>query len=139
MSPASLLPGSTDFSLFSRDEQRLHTRYSIALDAEYRWINPNGRKQVGIGRTVNISTGGVLFEAKEPVGTFVNGHADIELAIRWPCLLDGVRPLNLVVRGRVVRVNNKQLAVRAKHHDFYTAALGRAKAAQAEDGRSSGR
>jgi len=98
-------------------EQRLHPRYPITLDVEYRLINRGRIERLGSGRTLNISSGGVLMEVfdKVPSGGL------IELLVNWPFLLEGVCPLKLVMRGRIVRCDAKGVAIKARHHEFRTA------------------
>jgi hypothetical protein len=74
-------------------------------------------ERLGLGKTLNVSSGGVLFEANEslPAGS------SIELLMQWPFLLEGVCPLKLVIHGSVVRSDNKGVAVRTKQHEFRTA------------------
>jgi len=76
---------------------------------------------VGCGRTLNISSGGVLLETDQllpPTGI-------VELAIQWPFLLREVCSLKLVMRGRIVRrdYQTKATAVRAEFHEFRTAGV----------------
>ena len=82
-------------------------------------------EQLGVGRTLNVSSGGVLFESDDllPAG------GPIELAMNWPFLLEGICSLKLVMRGRIVRCdpNSKAAAVKAKYHEFRTAGLAFAK------------
>jgi PilZ domain len=98
-------------------ERRLHRRYSIALEAEYRLVSRDGNQCQGPCRTVNISSGGVLVETEAvlfPVGS-------IEVSIKWPCFLRDVVPLKLIVRGDIVRVDGKSIAVEMTWHEFRTA------------------
>jgi hypothetical protein len=71
----------------------------------------------GSGRTIDIGCGGVRLETNEslPVGRL------IELMISWPFLLEGICPLKLVMRGRIVRSDSKGIAVKVRHHEFRTA------------------
>lgn len=92
-------------------EQRVHRRYPINLEIDYR----SDRDQIDqhhSARTRNISSGGVLVETHDslPVDSM------IELVIHWPCLLDDNRFLKLVVRGRVVRSDSKGVAVRINNY-----------------------
>jgi hypothetical protein len=60
----------------------------------------------GSGQTRNISSGGVLFEVAEwqPWQPF---SGCIELMVSWPCLLNGVRALKLMMKGRVGRSDGR--------------------------------
>jgi PilZ domain len=99
-------------------ERRSNRRYPITLRLQYKILNKGRVERLGIGRTVNISTGGVLFEANELLPT----TCQIELALHWPFLLQGSCGLKLVMRGRVVWSDDKAIAMEAEFHEFRTAA-----------------
>jgi hypothetical protein len=106
-----------------QSERRLHPRYPIALDAEYRLVGRDGVQCQGSCRTVNISSGGVLLEAEavlSPLGP-------IEVSIEWPCLLQGVVPLKLIGCGNIVRLDGSSIAVRITGYEFRTAGQGQLK------------
>jgi hypothetical protein len=103
----------------SYSEKRSHKRYAIALDCQYKLLRENPAARFESGRTLNISSGGILFQCKNPLPV----HDSIELAMKWPALLEGVRPLKLVVRGHVVRSDTQGTAVRATHYEFRTAGI----------------
>src|SRR5580700_2999859 len=94
-------------------EQRSFQRYPIELEVEYRLLGKGHSERFGSGKTRNISSGGVLFEA---LGAPATGA--IELMLSWPFLLEGVCPLRLVMRGRVVRSDGHRIAVQATYHEF---------------------
>lgn len=97
-------------------EQRSHQRYPIRLEAEYKLVK-KGQVEQGFGRTLNISSSGVFFEVTSPLPS----SGQIELLLNWPFLLEGVCPLKLVMRGRIVRNDGRGVAIRFKHHEFRTA------------------
>ena len=117
MSPAPALAPKVRFLEPHRVDQRLNRRYSITLEIEYKLLRKGRVERLGLGRTLNVSSGGVLFEANEslPAGS------SIEILMQWPFLLEGVCPLKLVIHGSVVRSDSRRIAVRAKHHEFRTA------------------
>jgi hypothetical protein len=115
MSPASA--GQADLAETYQSDQRLHQRYPIALDVEYRLLSRGRVERLGSGRTLNISSGGVLIEVHDPMPS----GGPIELVMHWPFLLEGVCPLKLVMRGRIVRSDGRAIAIKAKHHEFRTA------------------
>lgn len=117
MSPAPALAHTVRFLEPHSADQRMNRRYPITLDIEYKLIRKGRVERLGLGRTLNISSSGVLFEAKEslPAGS------SIELLMHWPFMLEGVCPLKLVIHGFVVRSDSKGVAVRSKHHEFRTA------------------
>lgn len=108
-----------DVLLFEKrsSDQRRHFRYPIRLEIEYRLLSGSPVVRAGFGRTRNISTRGVLFETND---TLPPPRAEIELLVHWPFLLDGVCPLRLVIRGRVVRTEGKAVALRIQRHEFRT-------------------
>jgi hypothetical protein len=71
---------------------------------------------MGTGTTVDLSSGGILFESDhKPSGT-----GSMELAIPWPARPDDCRSMHLVVIGRVVRVSGTCVALRIRQHGFST-------------------
>jgi hypothetical protein len=108
---ASVLSSQLDRDL------RVHGRYPIALELQYKVLSKGRVERQGFGTTVNISSGGVLFEADKQLPD----SGIIELAMNWPFLLDGVVTLKLVMSGRIVRTEAKAIAIKAEHHEFRTA------------------
>jgi len=100
-----------------RRDQRLHPRYPVTVEIEYRLLSKGGVERLDIGKTIDVSSGGVLFKAKDalPAGRL------IEVLMDWPCLPKRVHPLKLLMQGRVVRSDGKLVAVRSYHHEFRTA------------------
>ena len=117
MSPAPALARTVRFFESHHVDQRLNRRYPITLEVEYKLLCKGRVERLGLGKTLNVSSGGVLFEAKDslPAGS------SVELMMQWPFLLEGVCPLKLVIHGSVVRSDNKGVAIRTKHHEFRTA------------------
>jgi hypothetical protein len=109
--------------------KRTHQRYPIALDLEYKVLYRGRIESLGSGRTVNMSSGGILID----VSDMMRHGRVIELVVNWPFLLEGVCPLKLIVRGRIVRTDGRAVAVKAKHHEFRTAGI------RAESNRPAGR
>jgi hypothetical protein len=97
-------------------DQRLRGRYPIALELQYKLLNKGRVERLGVGQTLNISSGGVLFEA----AGLLPSSGPVELAISWPFLLDGAFKLKLVMSGRIVRSDAKAIAVKVEHHEFRT-------------------
>jgi len=100
-------------------EQRSHRRYPIELDVQYRLLGKGVSDLSGSGKTRNVSSAGVLFEAPGalPAGSM------IEVMLSWPFLLEGICPLRLVMRGRIVRNDMRGVAVQSTYHEFRTAGL----------------
>jgi hypothetical protein len=70
----------------------------------------------GVGQTLNIGSGGILFTTQEklPTGRMV------ELSVNWPARLDGTCPLKFVAVGRVIRAEADRAAVRIERYEFKT-------------------
>jgi hypothetical protein len=102
-------------------DQRVNGRYPIILELQYKLLNKGRVEHLGAGRTLNISSGGVLFEAD----SLLHPTGSIELAMTWPFLLEGICNLKLVMRGRIVRcdTSSKAIAVKAEYHEFHTAGV----------------
>ena len=99
-------------------DRRSHRRYDIALDLRWKVIWGPRVLEAGTGTTLNLSAGGILFEADRqlpPEGL------KVELSISWPFLLDNQTPLQLVVTGRIVRALGRRTAIRISRHQFRTA------------------
>lgn len=102
-------------------ERRSRQRFPLALAVEYRLLGQSARS--GSGWTSNISSKGVLFEMAEHES--LSGL--IEVVVNWPYVLDGVCALKLVMKGRVVRLANRKVAVELTQHEFRTAGPASAK------------
>jgi hypothetical protein len=95
-------------------DRRHNRRYPIAVEVEYRAIGPDGLAFRGVGRSLNLSTSGILFEARQNLWPGMR----IELTIAWPVRLDNAVDLNLCVAGRVARTDGFTHAVRIREHEF---------------------
>ena len=69
-----------------------------------------------MGQSVNISSSGLLFESSEPLET----GQTVEACVAWPVVLDQRVPLNLVIKGSVVRHLGDLSAVRFATHQLRT-------------------
>ena len=96
-------------------EHRTRLRFPVGMELHYKLAQgPSGS-----GRTVDISSGGLLFETDADLPG--SDGADIELALKWPCLLNRECPLKLIVRGHIVRRDQRRIAVKIRYHEFRTA------------------
>jgi PilZ domain len=97
-------------------DRRSHRRYLVSVNLEYSLSLPEGHLQVGRGRTINLSSGGVLFEtaATVPVNTTV------EMSISWPLRSEYQVQFELHVRGKTVRAKDRQVAVKFDQCIFRT-------------------
>lgn len=95
-------------------ERRRARRFSLELKLRYRTLNRPVLE--GNGKTVNISSFGVLFISDQelPVGM------RLDLFICWPAQLNDNCLLNLVVRGSIVRHAKGLLALEIQDYVFRT-------------------
>jgi hypothetical protein len=97
-------------------ERRFDRRYQLQLEVRWKLIRRRKIQDAGAGRTVDLSSGGILFDASRPLPVGLN----VELAISWPVLLHNVAPLQLVASGRIVRSTGAQVAIHVTQHEFRT-------------------
>jgi hypothetical protein len=95
-------------------DRRLSRRYPISAELEYRAVGRDGVPFRGAGRSVNVSTGGILFQAEQALTPGMR----IELTIAWPARLNDAVDLNLCVSGRVARSEGAFHVVRIREHEF---------------------
>jgi hypothetical protein len=99
------------------DDRRSSNRLPIEREVRYKVLGgKKSVKQVGLGKTLNMSSGGVLFttESLLPEGERV------EIAVSWPAQLNDVLPLKLVAMGRLVRSEESQAAISIERYEFKT-------------------
>jgi len=101
-------------------ERRLKFRYPLALSVRFRALS--GTSSIsGAGRTVNVSSRGVLVVSQHAVSQHdIRVGARLELKIEWPPLLDRSIPLQLFALGRVVRCRAIDFAAAFEQHEFRT-------------------
>jgi hypothetical protein len=108
-------------------DRRGADRFPIERDLRYKVLNRRAADEAGAGRTLNMSSNGVLFSAE---ASLVAGKR-IELSISWPAQLNSKVALKLVARGRIVRVEGGLAAVEIQQHEFRTQAAQTAQTAPA--------
>ena len=96
-------------------DRRSRTRYPIELEVRF-FLTRQKSRQYSVGRTVNISSSGLLISSPCLIGV----AAQVQLMIDWPSLLDGRIPLQLVATGTVVRSGGWSFAVAVRSHQFRT-------------------
>ena len=106
----------------SPNERRSRIRYSVVLNLHYTLFKVGQVEHRGVGRTVNISSTGVLFETTDNGGDqFPDDIERVLLKMDWPVMLNDACALNLEVLGRFVRRDARSFAVEIDHYDFLTA------------------
>jgi hypothetical protein len=79
-------------------DRRHSDRFPIEREVRFRVLNKRGGEETGDGKTLNISSSGVLFTSEHML---LPGRR-LELSISWPVQLNNQVALKLVARGRVV-------------------------------------
>jgi hypothetical protein len=97
-------------------ERRGADRFDIQRDVKYKILNKRTDFEEGTGKTINISSNGVLFTTDK---TLVPGKR-VELSISWPAQLDNKCNLKLVARGRVARFEKGRAAIEIHQYEFRT-------------------
>jgi hypothetical protein len=95
-------------------ERRTTSRFPLEEEVTYK---VQGKIALaGVGKCVNIGSGGVLFttNSRLPIGRTV------EVAVNWPALLDGACPLRFIATGPVVRSEETRAAIRIDRYEFRT-------------------
>jgi hypothetical protein len=97
-------------------DRRRDKRYPIEL--ETRWKLIRGREVLfdGSGRTVDLSSSGILIAADRHLPAGMH----LEISIAWPAMLHHVAPLQLVASGKIVRSQGTLVAIRMIQHEFRT-------------------
>jgi hypothetical protein len=97
-------------------ERRHDKRYEVQLQLRWKLVRRRRTIDTGTGGTVNMSSGGLRFQAGREMPSGLN----VELAISWPVLLLNVAPMQLVITGRIVRSAEGWAAIRTVTHEFRT-------------------
>lgn len=97
------------------DRRRSH-RFPLRLAVKYRTIGSAVVADWTSSESVNISSSGLFFKTPEAV---MAGQA-VEVLISWPLFLDNHVPLNLVIKGPVVRNGGDGTAMHFETYEFRT-------------------
>ena len=98
-------------------DRRHNRRYEIHLDLRWKLVRRKRVLETGTGRTVDLSSGGILIEADRQLPVGLN----VEVSLAWPVMLHNVAPMQLVISGRIVRSAGQRVAIRMVQHEFRTA------------------
>lgn len=99
-------------------DRRSKHRFAIQRELHFKVIEPQRVVSTGSGRTKDMSSVGVAFEA---AGKFKRG-ALVQLSISWPVLLDETCLMQLMIVGRVVRTGKQDVACTIDRYEFRTQA-----------------
>lgn len=104
----------------NESDRRSSDRFPIEREVRYRVLNKRSGEELGDGKTLNISSTGVLFTTSH---LLLPGRR-LELSISWPAQLNNQCALKLVARGRVVRFEEGRAAMEIQQYEFRTQASG---------------
>jgi hypothetical protein len=109
----------TPLEMVRPKDRRTTLRFNLEFELNYALHLPTG-SATGAGRTVNLGSGGALFQTPEEI----QKDAEIHLSIAWPVTLDDGVPLRLFVVGQVLRSHQGYTAVKFLVYQFRTAHRG---------------
>jgi hypothetical protein len=101
-------------------ERRITYRYPLELGIDFRIVSGTSIYS-GVGRAVNMSSGGVLIVTEEvdPLqGPYVGGT--VEMSFEWPPRRDGEISLYLFAVGPIVRRTMGEFAATIERYQFRT-------------------
>lgn len=103
-------------SQVAASDRRQADRFPIEREVRYHVLNKRGNDEAGAGKSVNMSSSGVLFTTE----SLLLPGRKVEVAISWPAQLDNKCPLKFVARGRVARSECGQAAIEIDQYEFRT-------------------
>ena len=104
----------------SKDDRRGADRFPIEREVRFKVLNRKNAEEIGSGRTINMSSNGVLFTTDQHL---IPGRR-LEISISWPAQLNSKVALKLVARGRVVRCDEGKAAIEIHQYEFRTQSPG---------------
>ena len=111
-------PGAAVKTERDKHDRRAADRFPIEREVRYKILNRKSADEMGMGKTINMSSNGVLFSTEQ----YLLPGKRLELSISWPAQLDAKVSLKLVARGRVVRSDDKRAAIEIHQYEFRTQA-----------------
>ena len=100
-----------------KPDRRASDRFPIEREIRYRLLTKRPVEDIGSGKTLNMSSSGVLFTTDQ---VMLPGRR-LEVSVSWPAQLNNQCPLKLVARGKVVRSEPGVAAVEIQQYEFRTA------------------
>jgi c-di-GMP-binding flagellar brake protein YcgR len=88
-------------------ERRASKRFSIERTISYRVVSHDPVGASGSGKTVNISSGGILIVTDRPLSPGMR----LEIEVDWPLMTAEVGSLKLFVEGQIVRSKRNDVAL----------------------------
>lgn len=98
------------------NDRRGADRFPIEREVRFKIFNRKSTDDVGVGKTLNMSSNGVLFTTDRHL---LPGRR-LEISINWPAQLNATVALKLVARGRIVRSEEGVAAIEIHQYEFRT-------------------
>jgi hypothetical protein len=96
-------------------DRRMDRRYTVQLPLHFSY-RKSGVALAGSGATEDLSRGGIRFVTDNPLPVGV----EIEVRLEWPFLLQNVCPLELLLRGKVLRSDAQRTVAKMSSYEFRT-------------------
>ena len=97
--------------------RRSQVRYPIHCNLRFTAEVENGVAVAGVGRTLNISSRGMLLHTRSRL----KPEGRISAEVDWPAAPGERAPLALLILGRVLRCDGSSVALRIVRHEFVPA------------------
>lgn len=99
-----------------KSDRRGADRFPIEREVRFKILNRKHPDEGGVGKTINMSSNGVLFTTNQ----YLLPGRRLEVSISWPAQLNSRVNLKLVARGRVVRCEEGKAAIEIHQYEFRT-------------------
>jgi hypothetical protein len=101
----------------NQPNRRGSKRVSIERDVHFRVVkNRSGKEASGFGKTVNMSSSGVMFTTEQTLPS----RCRLELDIDWPAKLDDKCALKFVAEGHLVRSEDGLAVIEIQRYELRT-------------------
>ena len=97
------------------ETERVSVRYPVSLQLHYRVKSKPGPVE-GFGQTRMMSSQDIVFVPSDGLKPGMNA----EIAVDWPCLLDGRVHLQLVLQATITRSRDSVAEARIQAYNFRT-------------------
>jgi hypothetical protein len=101
-------------------ERRASKRFPIERTIRYRVVGHSTVGESGNGKTVNMSSGGILIITDRPLSPGMR----LEIEVDWPLITADEGSLKLSIQGQIVRSKKDDVVlsgVKILRHTFHTA------------------
>jgi len=96
-------------------EQRRARRYRVGMDVRFQWSHAD-HITTGMGRATDFSDISVRLDTDE----YVPKGTEVEVRMPWPVHLQSSYPLELVIRGAVIRSGDGFSVLQIGRYEFRT-------------------